>query len=233
MSAPTVAPELVRAAFVTAIARNDARAAERVVVSAIDGGMPVRDAYLGVIQPALYEVGHRWERGELSVAQEHLATATVQSLIARLSGRLREEAPGDRVPGRAVVACTPGELHAVGARFIADFLEGDGWDVLVLGPSTPLVALVDLTRATSPSVVALSTTLPANLGAAREALAELRTVDPRPLIVAGGSAYRGRGDLAVDLGADVYAGDADALRRLLREHAVEPGVVGSSATPGT
>lgn len=219
MSARTVDTDLVREAFVAVIARNDAQGAERVVVSAIDDGMPVRDAYLGVIQPALYEVGRRWERGELSVAQEHLATATVQSLIARLSGRLGSGRPTEAVRGRAVVACTPGELHAVGARFVADFLEGDGWEVLALGPSTPGFALLELIAATTPVVVALSTTLPSNLDSARAVVTGLGELEPRPLIVAGGAAYGGREEVALELGADAFAPDADALRRLLREHA--------------
>lgn len=29
---------------------------------------------MGVLQPALHEVGRRWEQGEISVAQERLAT---------------------------------------------------------------------------------------------------------------------------------------------------------------
>ena len=208
----------------TAIARNDAQTAERVVVAAVDEGLPVRDAYLQVIQPALYEVGQRWERGELSVAQEHLATATVQALLAHLAGRLRADrdaAAGDRaeapVPGHAVVACTPGELHAVGARFVADFLEGDGWEVAMLGPSSPTGAVVDLVQTTRPALVALSTTLPANLGAARALLQELDKIEPRPFLVAGGSAYAGRGLMAEGWGADAYAADAESLRALLHE----------------
>lgn len=218
MNVPVVSPDLIREAFLTAIAGNDAQAAERSVVAAVDDGLPVRDAYLGVIQPALYEVGRRWERGELSVAHEHLATATVQSLIARLSARLTDGAVEAPVAGRAVVACTPGELHAVGARFVADFLESDGWEVLALGPSTPVSALLDLVDTTAPAVVALSTTLPANLDAARSTLAGLAALDPRPFLLAGGSAYAGRGEeLARHMGADAYAADPDALRAALRQ----------------
>jgi MerR family transcriptional regulator, light-induced transcriptional regulator len=221
MTAPTVVPDRVREAFLAAIATNDAQSAAQIVTAAVDDGMPVHDAYHLVIQPALYEVGRRWERGELSVAQEHLATAAVQSLIAHLSARLTQHGPETAEPGRgrAIVACTPGELHAVGARFVADFLEGDGWEVLALGPSTPIAALIDLVRTTQPAVVALSTTLPANLDAARAVLADLAALDPRPLVIAGGSAYAGREDLARELGADAYAADAQALRDLLRDTA--------------
>jgi methanogenic corrinoid protein MtbC1 len=110
----------------------------------------------------------------------------------------------------------------VGARFVADFLEGDGWEVLTLGPSTPIKALVELVATTRPHVVALSTTLPANLDAARVVLAGLDALDPRPMIVAGGSAYAGREPLARELGADTYEPDAESLRDLLRQIPAAP-----------
>lgn len=210
------AADLVREAFVTAIARNDALGAERAVLAAVEDGLPVRDVYLKVAQPALYEIGRGWERGELTVAQEHLATATVQSLIARLSVRL---GASGKPRGRAIVACAPGELHAVGAHFVADFLEGDGWEVLMLGPSTPLLALADLVRVTRPAVVALSTTLGSNLPATAAVMTDLSSLDPRPLLVVGGAAFGGREILAREFGADVYAADAEALRDRLREAA--------------
>jgi methanogenic corrinoid protein MtbC1 len=221
MPSATVEVDAVREAFLAALVDHDAAGAERGVLAAVDDGLPVRDVYLGVLQPALYEVGRGWERGQLSVAQEHLATAVVQSLIAQLSDRLADRPGADRRPvrGRAVVACTPGELHAVGARFVADFLEGDGWEVLALGPSTPTASLLDLVEATRPAVVALSTTLASNLDSARRVLDGLDRLDPRPLIVAGGRAYDGQAALARALGADAFAGDAEMLRDLLRDRA--------------
>ena len=217
MGAQAASSETVREAFVSAIARNDAYRAEQAVLGAIDAGMPVRAVYLEVIQPALHEIGRRWELGELTVAQEHLATATAQAIIARLAPLLADAGRPPRRPGRAIVACTPGEQHSVGARFVADFLEADGWEVLALGPSTPVDALIEMVTTTTPEVVALSTSLTPGLGSAREVLSVLKSLEPRPLIAAGGCAYEGRGDLARNLGADLYADDAEELRDLLRD----------------
>lgn len=116
MPSAIVDADAVRTAFVDAIAAHDARGAERFVLAAVEDGLPASMAYLEVLQPALYEIGRGWELGELSVAQEHLATAIVQSLLATLAARLDERPTGSAargVRGRAVVACTPGELHSV------------------------------------------------------------------------------------------------------------------------
>ena len=51
-----------------------------------------------------------------------------------------------------IVTGTPEEQHTLGARMFADFLEADGWEVVLLGAGSPVrdvVELVDLERPTS------------------------------------------------------------------------------------
>ena len=47
----------------------------------------------------------------------------------------------------AWLATVAGDLHVVGLRMVADFLEHDGWDALLLGASAPTETLVRLTLA--------------------------------------------------------------------------------------
>ncbi len=209
---PADAP--VRDAYVQALLAARPAAARAVVQAALEAGLPARSVYLDVLQPALHEVGRLWELGQASVAQEHLATATTQALLHHVAGSL----PHLPSVGRsAIVTGTEGELHGVGVRFVADFLEADGWSVLELGPSTPTADLVDLADRSGADLVGLSTTLTSNLARAAEAVAALRALSRPPLIVVGGSAYRGDEALAARLGADVFARDAGSLGQLLRE----------------
>jgi methanogenic corrinoid protein MtbC1 len=182
--------------------------ARAVAEGALAGGITLRELYLGVFQWALYEVGRRWQGGEATVAQEHLATATTQTLMARL---WRTAPTRSTRAGRAVVTATEDDFHVLGPRFLADFLEGEGWTVLDLGAATPTRDLVAMVRQTAPDLVCLSTTLPANLGGAADAVAALRHIDPRPLIAIGGQAYAGDESAARALGADLYANDAAAF----------------------
>jgi methanogenic corrinoid protein MtbC1 len=206
----------LRHGYLAALAGGRPRDAAALVDDALGAGVDAHSIYLDVLQPALIEVGSRWERGELSVAQEHLATAVTESITARIASRL---APTQRPRAmRAVVSCTPGELHSVGARFVSDFLEADGWEVLALGASTPIDALVELVAHEQPHVVALSTTMPHNLDRAAEVFARLRDLPSTPLLLAGGGAYRGDGERALRVGADLYASDAGQIRVRLAEH---------------
>jgi MerR family transcriptional regulator, light-induced transcriptional regulator len=209
--------EAARRRYVDCLLAPDTRAAWDVVAAAlVEGAAPGR-IYLDVLAPAMVEIGELWETARIGVAQEHLATQITQTILARLAPTL-EDAGSTRADGRprlALVAGTPGELHAIGSRMVADFLEASGWDVLLLGPDAPAGDILALTRERSPDVVALSTSLSFNLLAAGRVFAALRALQRPPLLVAGGRAYEGRADRALVAGADVFAADPEMLVREL------------------
>jgi methanogenic corrinoid protein MtbC1 len=204
----------VRDAYLAALLRTDPQGAQLVVQAALEAELPIGELYLSVLQPALYEMGRLWERGEVSVAQEHLATATTQTLMARLTAP-----PSAPVAGpRAITAATENDLHALGSRFLADFLERDGWQVIDLGADTPTGDLVQLVAQVRPELVCLSTTLATNLDHAQDAISALRGLNPSPLIAVGGHAYGTDDHLATALGADIHAGDAARFLQALHAH---------------
>ena len=204
-----------RDAFLDALLRRDSARARRVVEEALENGAPVPDVYLGVLEPALREVGHRWAMGALNVAEEHYATAVAQSILDALSRQL-PRAPRD---GRlAVVTGSPEEQHVLGARMVADFLEADGWEALLLGPGAPAGDLVALVESEQPDLVALSTATAGVLDGVAEALGALGTLRPRPYVVAGGQFWTTvTREAALELGADLVVHDPRELVALLRE----------------
>jgi methanogenic corrinoid protein MtbC1 len=202
-------------AYLEALLARDVGAARRAVEHALAAGIEAPEIYLGMLQPALYEIGRSWAVGDFSVADEHSATAVTQSVLGMLGPHMRT-APKD---GRlAVVTGSPEERHALGVQMVADFLEGDGWEVLNLGASTPALDLARMADAERPDVVALSTATPAALPGAAEAVAALLRLDPRPLVVLGGQLWQGPARAeAANLGADLVVDDPRELVALLRE----------------
>jgi methanogenic corrinoid protein MtbC1 len=215
-------PEQVRKDYLDALAAADLAAARSVLDDAIEAGMPVRRIYLGVLQPALYEIGRRWSHAEISVAQEHLATAATQSAMARLAERLAGDAPRRVRPGAALVACVSDELHSVGGRMVADFLEADGWRVTFLGQLTHGFELAELAAQHGVQVVALSAALPERVPRVAEVCAALRALDPAPFVLVGGQAFGGSAERALRTGADAYAADAEAAAAAVRERFPAP-----------
>lgn len=199
--------------YLSALLAGELEAARAVVDDALRDGASARDIYLDVLQPALYEVGRRWSRAEISVAQEHLATAATQSTLARLAGRLGDGSRAAR--GRVVVACAEDELHVVGLRMVADFLEAAGWDVTFVGAMTPAAGLLEL--AADAEAVALSAALPERIPMVARAVGQLRALPDPPLIVVGGQAFAGSPERALATGADAWAADAEDAVRVLDE----------------
>jgi DNA-binding transcriptional MerR regulator len=88
----------------------------------------IRDA----LMPYLRELGERWARKEVTVAQEHFASRLIE-------GRLLTLARGwNRGPGRRVVlACPSGEQHTLPLVCFGLFLRTRAWRVVYLGADTP------------------------------------------------------------------------------------------------
>jgi methanogenic corrinoid protein MtbC1 len=209
-----------RDAFLDALLHRDSGRARRAVEAALAGGAPVADVYLDVLQPALYAIGHEWAIGRITVAEEHYATAVTQQLLAELSARMRVPPHDGRL---AIVTATPGELHALGGRVVADLLESDGWEVLLLGASTPAEDLAQLVDDERPDVVALSSTTAGVLPGVAVVLGRLRALPARPLIVVGGQLWTAEAaEEAVALGADLVIRDVRQLVGVLREHVAPP-----------
>jgi MerR family transcriptional regulator, light-induced transcriptional regulator len=104
-----------------------------------------------VLIPFLRELGERWERGEITVAQEHFASSM-------LRGRLLGLARGwDRGIGpRVLLSCAPGERHDLGLIAFGLALRARGFRILYLGADTPIESVAQTARAARPDVIVVS-----------------------------------------------------------------------------
>jgi MerR family transcriptional regulator, light-induced transcriptional regulator len=127
------------------------------------------DALLSqVVVPYLHELGERWERGELSVAQEHFAS---NLLRGRLLGLARGWGSGGGP--RALLACPPGERHDLGLIVFGLALRNRGWRIDFLGSDTPTTSLVEASRAIQPALLVISAAAQEHLSPLRSQLEEL------------------------------------------------------------
>jgi MerR family transcriptional regulator, light-induced transcriptional regulator len=174
-----------------------------IVTAAIDGGRGLVDVELNIIQPALYDIGEKWQSNRVTVAQEHLATAIAQSLMT--VGLLRSP-PSASTGKRVLLACVAGNRHAIGLQMVSDAFQLAGWDVNYLGADTPTSALVAHASAWKPNIIGLSVSFAAQLRAVKEAIAQLgQTLGAaRPAVIVGGFAMNRFSQLASVVGADAH-----------------------------
>jgi methanogenic corrinoid protein MtbC1 len=173
------------------------------------GSRSLDAALRDVVLPVLREVGERWARGELTVAQEHFAT---ELITGRLRGLARE---WDRGLGpRAILACPAGERHDVGLLCCGLALDRRGWRVTYLGPDTPSEALESTVAVVDPAIVVIGAVQPGPLRAAAEALLGLAD---RVTVAVGGAGANA--DLAAAAGATYLGGDPVDAAGVLTEAA--------------
>lgn len=175
--------EQLRERFITAQLAGDRREAVRLVVDdGLHQGAPIDALQDLVIGAAQRELGEKWERREITVAQEHMATAIAQLTLAALF----ERAPtSPRLGKKLLIACVEGELHDVPARLVADVLDLAGFDTRYLGASVPHTQLVGAALAERPDAIGLSVTTSSNLSALRTAVARLRDAGAPPVFIGG------------------------------------------------
>ncbi len=185
--------------FLAAILRGDLTDALSVAQQARSRGLPF--FYEQMIARSLVEVGRLWQAGQISVADEHIATAVAQSVLASFYPSFPWVATGPK----GIVACVEGERHELGARMAADLLVCDGWNVLYVGGDVPLAALVELVVRTRPVFVGLSFALAERLPTVRDAIARLRREAPDVKLLLGGRGVAIDAARARDLGGDAIA----------------------------
>jgi MerR family transcriptional regulator, light-induced transcriptional regulator len=202
--------------YLSAQLAGDRRAAVRLIDEGLSRGVPVVSVYLDVIQAAQYRIGELWQQNRISIAQEHLATAISQVAIAELYQALECAPPNGK---RALVSCVGGELHELGTRITADFLEMAGFEVRYLGANVPDETLVARVREDPPDLLVASVTMSVYLDSLRQIIGRVRDIVGSKLHMAvGGHAFNLAPGLANQIGADVYGRDAlatvEAARRL-------------------
>ncbi|HEY6877227.1 MAG TPA: cobalamin-dependent protein [Polyangiales bacterium] len=204
-----VSPGSLAARYLDCLLASDRAAATRLIDAAMAAGLSIRALYLDVIQQTQREIGRLWELGRVSVAQEHFCTGVSQLVIARLYPSWLK-APDPDAP-RALVTCANRELHELGARMVADFLELDGWDTLYLGASSPPRAVAALLRERQTDLIAISCTMTTHLDAVAQLIDAVRALpaSSQPRILVGGYAFAQDEHAWRRLGADGHARDAD------------------------
>ncbi len=192
--------------FQTALLAGDRRGAGSLLDRCLEQGHGLVDVELHVIQPALYEIGRQWQNNQVTVAQEHLATAISQSVMTQ--GLMQSTVPASNGK-RVLLACVEGNTHAVGLQMVADAFQLSGWDVRYLGASVPTSALLRDLGEFKPALLGLSVSFAHQLPVVKDIIRQLQLHDaPRPAVIIGGLAINQFSRLAETLGADASSPDS-------------------------
>lgn len=160
-----------------------------------------------VLCPALRKVGDLWHAGELSVAQEHLATRTALSALQALRASLHVRELED---ARVAICCSvEDDFHELPVHVAALTLEAQGWGVVNLGTSTPFYALSEAVARFKPRLVCVASTVFNHPDRAAREYGEFSTATGRvgASVVLGGAGFQSeaaRRRFPADLHAETF-----------------------------
>jgi DNA-binding transcriptional MerR regulator len=135
----------MREAWLAACRAFDEPAADRVLAEAF-ALFPAEHVCIELLQKGLATLGRGWYEGQITVQQEHFATA----LAMRRLDALLAVTPVATRPGKVILGCPPEEEHTFGLMLLAVLLRRRGIDVVYLGANVPTDQLASALKSVRP-----------------------------------------------------------------------------------
>ncbi len=130
--------------------------ATNLLINELLNGKPLPLIFDSTISLAMYAIGELWVRGELTVAQEHLATRATLNAVHKLRGVVPVAQPNNKI---AMCCAVEGDFHELSIQLVQMTLESHGWEVLSFGANTPLYSFSDEVLHHQPDLVCISATV--------------------------------------------------------------------------
>ena len=189
---------------------GDAEETSALLIKSYLDGRPLASIFDGLLAAAMRQIGDLWHQGDLTVAEEHLATRAAISALQTLDRVVAEPEPNNLL---AVCCGAEDDFHELPLQCTEMILRHEGWEVLSLGPNTPFYALTEMVARLHPRLVCVASTVLGDPDRAVREFRELRAAAARvgAAIVLGGSGFADPG-LRRRLPAELHA---DSFRQLL------------------
>lgn len=141
--------------FDALIAGCEAVTTEMLVGAHLDGRR-LPEIFDEMVCPAMRAIGEKWFAGEITVAQEHLATRTICNAVFKLRSCLPVPEPAGKL---AVCCALESDFHELPTLLAQITIENEGWEVLNFGANTPLYCLIEETSKHLPDMICISSTI--------------------------------------------------------------------------
>lgn len=207
----TLRPDLEEAqeSFLRSILEGHEGPVNEIVNGLLAERVSLTDIYVNVFQQSLFRIGDLYLLGEVNEAQEHLATALTERMMAKVA---QFYTPVASLPYKAILGCVAGAWHALGLRMLSDALRSRGWDTLFLGANVPTDSFVAMANLHRPNLVVISCPMAEQrdeLILLVDRLREMRSSEQNPPfeIVIGGRYVNEHSGILGEVAADATASD--------------------------
>lgn len=196
--------------YINFLINGDKNQANQLIQDAFKNGVSVRDLYLYVFQKTQRELGRLWHENKITVACEHYCTAATQLILSQLYPYIFSASKNsENKKYNIVIACVSNELHEMGIRMVADFLELEGFNTYYLGANVPQKSIIQTIYEKKANVLALSTTISTHVKYTAAIIEEIKGSHAVAgvKVIVGGYPFNVDEDLWKKIGAHGYAAD--------------------------
>lgn len=153
-----------------------------------DIGVRPMDMIFGFLSPMLVKLGKLWEKGEITVVEEHRFTSFCEQLL----GALKATSTTKNDQPRFILASANGNYHNFGLKLIHLWLEAHAYSVELITPSLPMDELLEYTMDVKPHFVGISVSLPDQISDVKTYIHTLSSKSDSPVrqIFIGGYAVK-------------------------------------------
>lgn len=199
--------------YAKAAVQGDETACSEVLDHLFAANVPIIDIYQKIIVPAMRNVGTWYYEDSIDAAQEHMASAITERLMARI---VQVFATGKKVDKVAILGCGPNSWHVIGLRMVSDYLRIRGWKTLFLGANVPQQCFLSQVAQNKPNMVLLSCKAEDGVESGLKvigALKEVRTKKDHFAIGVGGCCAGKHRDQFLAAGADFICTDLEVFAK--------------------
>lgn len=197
--------------FLHALLQDDRAAAIRIAHEELKALGSRAAVFAELIHPAQYEIGELWYQGKIGIADEHRATAIVETIVDRLPATAE---PSPATGQTCVLVAVGAEEHVVGLHMLAASLKDDGWSVMILGKRASAEQRLEVVKRVRPQLVCISAGYLPDIGEVKQTV---RMVKARGIpVMVGGAAFNRNPGLVERVGADAHGQDVRVALTLAR-----------------
>ncbi|MEC2073308.1 cobalamin B12-binding domain-containing protein [Alkalihalophilus marmarensis] len=202
--------------FKEAILQGDQHRAWEIVLKAEQTYKDNIHIYEDLITAAMREIGRSWESNDLTVADEHLATSTIDFIMTYYHSKKSKNYQSCQ--HKAMFLCPEGEHHDIGITMVSHLFEDFGWSTKLLGPNVPCADAVQFAKQWKPDVISISITLTYNLAQIENYIKELNQSGLTPVMMIGGRLVTTYQLSSFITEQTLLFDDVEELKRWLRRH---------------
>jgi MerR family transcriptional regulator, light-induced transcriptional regulator len=177
----------------------------------LSSGTEIESILINILAPAARRLGIMWEQDDCDFVDVTMGLWRLQEVVRELSARVPVKAGGADGNYRAVFSAMPGEQHNFGTVIVEDIFRRAGWSTELLLDAQQ-GALLNAVATARYDLVGLTVSLDVHTERLPSLILAIRSVsrNPRLCILLGGRVLMDDPQLALRVGADGTAADAQS-----------------------